>query len=303
MAAGRPGDACRAEGDSLRRFVIERSDVRGELVHLDASWQAIASRRPYPPPVRRLLGEAAAAAVLLSATVKMAEGAITLQAQGEGPVPLLVVQATGWRTLRGLAHWRDPVPEDAAPGALLGDGRLVVTLDPGETGRERYQGIVPLAGRTLAECIEGYFARSEQLPTRLWLATDERSAAGLLLQRMPGGGDDPDTWERAVHLAATLTPVELLGLPAETLLHRLYHQEDVRLYGREPVAFRCGCSRARIEEMLRRLGPDEARAILAEEGRIVVDCEFCGQRYELDAVDVERVFAAAGQPAVPTTRH
>jgi len=291
------------EGDSLRRFVIERSDVRGELVRLDASWRAIAARRPYPPPVRTLLGEAAAAAVLLAATVKVPEGAVTLQAQGSGPVPLLVVQATGRRTLRGLAHWREPLPRKATPGALLGDGRLVVTLDPGEAGRERYQGIVPLAGPTLAACIEGYFARSEQLPTRLWLAAAEDRAAGLLLQRMPGRGGDPDAWERAVHLAATVTPAELLGLPAETLLHRLYHQEDVRLYGREPVAFRCGCSRARIEEMLRRLGPDEARAILAEEGRIVVDCEFCGQRYELDAVDVERIFAAAGQPEVPATRH
>lgn len=286
--------------DSLRRFVFENSHVRGELIHLDATWRAVLERHAYPPPVRDLLGRAMAATALLIATLKM-EGTLTLQVRGDGPVSLLVVQASTGRTLRGLAHSKGAV-EAGTLQQLFGAAQLVITIDP-EQGRERYQGIVELKGETFAAALESYFAESEQLATRLWLAVDEQQAAGLLLQALPGMQDDPDTWQRAVLLAETLRDDELLNLSAPELLHRLYHEDDVRLFEAHPVSFRCSCSRERIETVLRSLGYDEVRDILREEGVIGVDCEFCNQHYELDSVDAERLFAAADAPPVPKTRH
>lgn len=285
------------EHDTLHRFLLERTNVRGEWVHLDASWRALLERTDYPDVVRDLLGEALAAVVLLSATIEM-DGSLILQVQGDGPLHLLVVQATGDRTLRGLARWHDDVPMgDLA--AAFGDGRMVITIDPGK-GRERYQGIVELTGASLAQALDAYFAQSEQLPTRLWLAADGESAAGLLLQTMPGDSADPDAWSRTVMLAETVRPGELRGLPVEHLLNRLYHEEDVRLFGGDPVSFRCGCSRERVAGMLRNLGDDEVRGVLAERGEVEVHCEFCNARYAFDAVDVEQIFAAGnGPPAGP----
>lgn len=286
--------------DSLRRFVFENSQVRGQMVHLDASWRAILERHSYPPPVRDLLGQALAAAALLIAILKI-QGTLTLQVRGDGPVSMLVVQAGSDRTLRGLAHSRADV-EAASMRTLFGAAQLVITIDP-EQSRERYQGIVEIKGETLAAALESYFAESEQLATRLWLAVDERQAAGLLLQALPGTDEDPDAWQRAAHLASTVRDAELLELSAQQLLHRLYHEEDIRLFESLPVSFRCSCTRERIETVLRSLGYDEVQGILRDEGVISVDCEFCNQHYEFDAVDAERLFAASHAPSVPKTRH
>ena len=288
------------EKDTLHRFIIERTNVRGEWVHLDATWQAVLERADYPDAVRETLGEAMAAVALLAATIKF-EGSLILQINGDGPLKMLVVQATGQRTLRGLAHWEGDVPA----GDLIsrfGNGRIVITIDPGE-GKERYQGVVGLIGDNLTEALEDYFERSEQLPTRLWLASDQGSAAGLLLQRLPGAEPDPDAWNRATMLAETVSGEELLGLDASEVLRRLYHEEDVRLFGREPVSFRCTCSRERVEDMIRSLGVEEARGIIEEQGSISVNCDFCNAHYGLDAVDVEKLFTATDHPPVTKTRH
>ena len=288
------------ERDSLHRFLIENTNVRGEWVHLDATWQAVLERGDYPPVVRETLGEAMAAVALLSATIKF-KGSLTLQISGDGPIGMLVVQASSERTLRGLAHFEGEVP----PGDLVsrfGNGRIVITIDPGQ-GMDRYQGVVGLVGDSLGEALRDYFERSEQLPTQLWLAADGTGAAGLLIQRMPGPESDSDAWNRAVTLAETVTREELIALSAEQVLHRLYHEEDVRLFERDPVSFRCSCSRERVAEMLLSLGPDEARSILEDEGDIRVTCEFCNAHYKFDAVDVEEIFAAHDQPPVKPTRH
>lgn len=290
------------DSDVLSRFIFERTHVRGELVHLDATWRAILERRDYPEPVRELLGQAMAAAALLITTIKFT-GSLILQIQGDGPVSLIVVQAKHDRTLRGLAHWTDPV----LPGPLaqlVGDARLAITIDQGGD-RERYQGIVALnTEETLAHALEEYFARSEQLATRLWLVANDERAAGMLLQALPGETDDADAWNRTVQLADTLSREELLELPQREVLRRLFHEEDVRLFEPEPVSFRCSCSRERIETVLRGLGYDEVQSIIAEQGRVSVDCEFCNQNYLFDAVDVEKLFAAGEhQPVVPRTRH
>ena len=189
--------------DTLHRFVIEDSGVRGELVHLDATWQSLLANTRYPDPVLDVLGEALSAVALLSATIKF-DGSLILQISGDGPLHMVVVQATGRRTLRGLARWRGTV--DPGPlGQLTGKGHLAMTIDPGP-GKERYQGIVGLEGDSLAEILQVYFQNSEQLPTRLWLAADREHAAGLLLQHLPGRDNDPDVWNRAVHLASTVAP-------------------------------------------------------------------------------------------------
>lgn len=295
-----PESADRAH-DSLERFVFESAPIHGRIVHLDATWRAVLERRQYPTPVRNVLGELMAAAALLTATLKF-DGRLIMQVQGSGPVRLLVVECSSERTMRGLAQWDGEVDQVALP-ELLGDGRLVITIEPAK-GKERYQGVVDLDGSSIANLLEGYFARSEQLATRLWLAADAHQATGMLLQRLPDRhSPDEDAWERAVHLSSTLTRQELLALPAKAILHRLYHEEDIRLFNRVPVSFRCSCSRERVERVLRMLGEDEIRSILEEKGKVDVDCEFCGYHYELDSVEVEQLFTSGRTTETPPTRH
>lgn len=288
------------DGDALRRFVIEHSNVRGELVQLDATWRTLLERSRYPEPVRDVLGEALAAVALLAATVKR-DGSMTLQMNGDGPLKLLVVQAAKRTRLRGLAHWEGRL---GAPSLqrMLGRGRLAITIDPGE-GKRRYQGIVDVARDSVADIVRDYFDRSEQLPTRLWLACNGRRAAGLLLQNLPGTPLDEDAWDRSVHLASTVTRTELLELPAPALLRRLFYEEDVRLFSADPLYFHCGCSRERVAAMLLALGAAEVKSTLEEEGTVSVRCEFCNASYQFDAVDVEQLFAARAQPSVGETRH
>jgi molecular chaperone Hsp33 len=289
------------ERDILKPFVFERGNIRGELVRLDESWRTAAAGRGYPREVRDLLGELMAAAALLSAMLKFS-GALVAQIQGDGKVPLLVVECTSELTLRGMAQWRDSV--QAAPlRELVGDGRFAITLDPRD-GRQSYQGIVELRGDSIAEALEHYMHRSEQLATRLWLAADERQAAGMLLQRLPDAPRaDEDAWERVSALGATLTRDELLTLAPAELLRRLFHEEDVRVFASRPLAFRCSCSVERVRSMLRMMGPDEIREIVAERGEVEVHCEFCSRRYALDAFDAEQLFAAEHVNEAGRTRH
>lgn len=292
------------DGDTLRRFVFDRFPVRGHVVRLDATWRAFQEHHEYPDAVRETLGEAAAATLLLAATLKF-EGLLTLQLQGPGPMHLLVTQATHRNSLRGVARWQgETASRDLAE--LAGGGQMTVTIEnPDRTSR--YQGVVPLTGARLADCFEDYFARSEQLPTRLWLAATRDRAAGLLLQRLPSGaraGAEADAqlateadedWNRVLHLAGTLTPDELVGVSAGELLHRLFHEEDLRLFEPTPVYFQCTCSRERVSGILRALGEREIREVLAEQGQVEVRCEFCNRAYRYDAVDVAGLFA--GDPA------
>jgi len=278
--------------DSVRRFIFEQAPIRGEIVHLEAAWQAVLERHDYPPVLRGLLGEMMAAAALLAATIKF-EGSLIMQMHGSGPVSLLVVECENGRTLRATAKWRGE-PESGPLAALLGEGRFAITLAAGP-GKQSYQGIVDIEGGDVAAVLEHYLRRSEQIESRLWLAVDDKRAAGLLLQKLPHPGEGED-WQRAQQLAQTLTEQELLELPAYSIVRRLYSQEDVRLFEPRPLAFHCSCSQERVAAMLRMLGYDEVRAILAERGMVDVGCEFCGQSYRFDRWEAERVFiAAAGQ--------
>ncbi len=287
--------------DSLQRFLFENTPVRGHLVHLDATWRAVLERHEYPEPLRALLGELMAAGALLSATLKF-EGALIMQMQGGGPVTLLVVEVTSEGTLRATASWEGDLPQGRMQD-LVGGGRFAISLVPGD-GSQPYQGIVDLRGDTVAEVLEHYMAASEQLETKLWLACDDRQAAGMLIQKLPATEEsDLDAWARVNHLAGTLKNDELLHLPAREVIRRLFHEEDVRLFEATPLAFRCSCSRDRVIGMLRMLGRDEVHSILEERGKVEVTCEFCRKRYTLDPVDAEQVFAAEVQTPPGRTRH
>lgn len=274
--------------DTLRRFILDRPHIRGEWVHLNQTWQETLTRADYPPVIQNILGEALTAAVLLSATLKH-EGALNLQIRGQGPIHLLVVQANAQGTVRGLAHWQE-VPQDVSLSAAFGEqAQMAITLETPHNN-ERYQSLIPLEGESLSAALEAYFARSEQLPTKLWLTSNQDIAAGILLQRLPQEEADADSWQRVTMLLDTLTSAELTQLEAEETLFRLFHEEDVRIFPSKDIQFKCDCSQERIEEMLQSLGEQEVNSILAEQGKIEVTCEFCNAQYQLDSVDAARLF-------------
>jgi len=287
--------------DSLQRFLLESTPVRGEIVHLDATWRAVLERRRYPAPLQSLLGDMMAAAALLSAILKF-EGSLIMQMQGNGPVQLLVVEATSEHTLRATAKWEGNLAQGNVT-ELLGAGRFVISIVP-SGGKQTYQDIVAIEGDSIAQVLEHYMAKSEQLETRLWLASDSHQAAGMLLQKLPAAPtQDEDAWNRAKQLGETIRREELLSLPAREIIRRLYHEEDVRVFESRPVAFRCSCSRERVTSMLRLLGHDEVKSIIAERNTVEVDCEFCGRHYTFDAVDAEQVFAADVITRPQPTKH
>lgn len=287
--------------DTLHRFLFEHAAIRGEMVQLAATWRAVLERHSYPAPLRKVLGELMAAGALLAATLKF-EGTLILQLHGSGPVKLIVVECSAAQAMRATAKWEGDLPADGLR-ALLGNGRFAIHLVP-DAGRQSYQGVVALDTDSIAAAIEHYMATSEQIETRLWLACDDNRAAGLLIQKLPEyESADVDAWPRAGLLAATVTADELLGLAAHDLLRQLFHEEDLRVFEPRPVFFRCSCTRERVTDMLRMLGQDEVRAVIAERGEVEVHCEFCNRRYAFDAVDSEQIFARAIAASAEKTRH
>jgi molecular chaperone Hsp33 len=273
--------------DFKQRFLFPETDIRGELVRLDESLEAILGSHDYPLAVQGLVGEAVAAVALLAGTLKFS-GRLSLQAQGRGPVSLLLAECTHDGQLRALARHDGELDTAANIGALIGDGTMVITITP-DQGRQ-YQGIVPLEGDTLAQCLEGYFQQSEQLPTRLWLAAGNGRAAGLMLQRLPdqvaSRDENRNQWEHLEALAGTLKMEELLDLPAETVLRRLFHETPPRLPEAQPLRFGCTCSRERTENALLSLGADELKTLLDEDGEATLTCDFCLSQQHFDAVDL-----------------
>ncbi len=305
----------------LHKFIFDGMPVRGMLVRLTAPWQEVLARRAaadqhFPAPVRRLLGEMAAAGVLMQANIKF-DGALILQAHGDGPVRLAVAEVQSDLAFRVTATVGGEVPDDAGLEALLdvhGKGRCAITLDPQGRmpGQQPYQGVVGLRGdsgeplQRLSEVLEHYMLQSEQLDTRLVLAANDDIAAGLLIQRLPAAGSgnigsrDEDAigrsedYNRIALLAGTLTSDELLGESVDTILRRLFWEEPLRRFepmqGDTAPRFECSCSRARVGAMLKGLGRAEVDDIVAEQGRVEIGCEFCGKKRHFDAVDVAALF-------------
>jgi molecular chaperone Hsp33 len=304
--------------DSLQVFVFDGAPVRGEIVNIRNSWQAIMARKDYPPAVKKLLGDLVAAGVLLCGTLKF-NGSMIIQAQGNGAVRLLVLECNEHLVIRATAKLNEDIdlsilPDDANLSDLInpdGQGRLVITLDPADRkpGQNPYQGIVALSDdgkpvKSIAEAITLYMRDSEQLETRLWLASDEDSCGGLLLQRLPNMGgqlkmDDEmaaEGWSRLQMLSDTVTSEELLSLEPKVLMNRLYLDESahhgVRSFDERPIKFGCRCSRIKVADMLKMLGEEEVSSILLEKDTVETNCDFCGQVYIFDAVDCKQIFAS-----------
>ena len=304
--------------NELLVFVCDGAPVRGEIVSISTAWQAVLARRNDPPVIRQILGDFVAAATLLSASLKF-DGTLIIQAQSKGPISLLVVECSSNLTMRATVKL-SVEPAEIDLNATLADlldaantGRLVITLDPSERqpGQPPYQGIVALQQdhngiavpvQNAAEAIMLYMRHSEQLETRIWLASNEQVVGGLLLQRLPNSGGhvhlDPQTaaegWSRIQALGETITTDELLELNPETTLRRLFLNESseagVRTFPARPVQFACRCSRLKVADVLRMLGEEEVNSILAEQGAVETGCEFCGKSYRFDAVDCIQVF-------------
>jgi len=317
----------------LHKFLFEGLPVRGMLVRLTEGWQEVLRRREaagaHPPELRALLGEMAAAGVLMQSNIKF-NGALVLQIFGDGPVKLAVAEVQPDLSFRAMAKVVGEVPDGARLEAMLnvhGQGRCAITLDPKDRlpGQQPYQGVVPLHGdqreplQKLSEVLEHYMLQSEQLDTKLVLAANDEVAAGLLIQRLPvqgegnlegqGGArneDDiglSDAFNRISILASTLTPEELLTLDADTILRRLFWEENVRRFEPQQPRFSCTCSRHRVGQMLKGLGREEVDSVVAERGDVEIGCEFCGLKYHFDSVDVAQLFSdslakAGGSDAV-----
>jgi molecular chaperone Hsp33 len=296
-------DPCRREpagNDHVRRFVFEHFSVRGQIVELSESWRKALSTQRYAIPVRETLGQAMAASALLASTLKF-DGKLTMQVSSEGLLRLMVVQCRSDLSLRAMAKAHERAGEAQTFHQLVSDGRLVLSIETADS--QRYQGIVALDRPDFATCLESYFMNSEQLPTRLFLGADRRRAVGLLLQKMPldervseqQQTDAVHQWDRVQQLAMRMPPDELMLHDDESLIRRLFPQDDVRLFDPAPVRFHCGCSRTRIEDVLRMMGRDEVDDAVAEQGSLTVSCEFCGAGYAFDAEDVIDVFRDAAR--------
>ena len=283
--------------DRVRRFVFERYPIRGHSVRLSRAWLELREHQDYPPAVQKLVGEAVSAAVLLAATLKF-DGTLTLQMQGKGLVNLLVAQCTHDFKVRGMAR-HDPIGDTAGFRSLTGDGQIIVTVESTDRGSS-YQGVVPITGDSLAESLEAYFVQSEQLPTRVLLASTPGVVAGMLVQRIAGvGGKQPQTdpaaleeaWMKADLAMETQTPAQLLADDIEQRLVRMFGDDEVRVFSGHDVVHECRCSRERVANVLRSLGQEEVRSVIAEQGAVTVTCEFCQKPYKFDPIDAEQLFA------------
>lgn len=279
------------QADHLQRFIFDSAAVRGEWVQLKQTWTTVKMQREYPPAVADLLGQMLAAAALLAETVKIS-GRLVLQCRTDGPVSLIMVECTSDHTLRGLANWQGEIADNASMQELLGKGSLAITIESVDA-KHPYQGIVSVQGESIAEMLEMYFAQSEQLQTRIWLATDDNTVGGLLLQQLPE--QDPElhdeNWQRILYLAETIAKEELLNLDVVSLLYRLFHEEMVRLLSTTVLEFSCTCSRQRVADTIKLLGRQEAEDIITERGFVELACEFCNTHYRFDPVDVAGLFS------------
>ncbi|GAA6151041.1 Hsp33 family molecular chaperone HslO [Pseudoteredinibacter isoporae] len=293
-----------ANSDTIQHFIFENTDIRGEIITLDEAYQQVrnnnaAAEQEVPERVLRLLGEFMAAVALLSGTLKF-EGLLTLQARGDGAMPMIMAEASYQKGLRAAVQINDAAAIEALESASLADllgnqGLLAILIQPDKG--ERYQGIVPLVKTDLAACLEDYFAQSEQLGTRFWLAADEKRATGLMVQELPQQLADAETnaehWQTITALAETIKDDELLSLDPHTILYRLFNEEDVRLFDPQTVSFQCSCSEERCVGTILSIGQDEAQLILSEQDLITMDCHFCGQKYQFGPQQVEKIFAEA----------
>lgn len=278
--------------DIRTRFIFDDMPVRGLHVRLENVWKHIVGQKHYPAAIRRALGELLAAGALLSGNLKT-DGTLIVQVQGQGRLKMLVVEATSDQTVRATARWDETaeINDDESLADLLGGNSVfVLTLQPKDA--EPWQGVVPLEGGSIAQMLINYTKRSEQLDTQIVLASSDDACGGLLVQRLPETEPDAASWEHVGTLVQTLTPEELTGLDAQHVLYRLFHETPPRVFDPESIEFACTCSRGKVSDMLLMLGGEEVGGVVAEQGSIQIDCDFCHAKYVFDETDVNALFGA-----------
>jgi molecular chaperone Hsp33 len=274
--------------NTLQHFMFEHASIRGEIIHLHEVYQTIILQQPYPPLVKKMLGEALISCVLLSGSIKF-EGEISLQFNGDERLPLIIVQCDNQLNVRACAKYKQGDNIDYQQAFMNGQMSLSINQYKQTT---TYQSIIPIITSSMEENLMSYFAQSEQIPSKVWLAINEESAAGMILQLMP----DQNTlqreqfWEYAVQIGQTITQQELLTLDNETILHRLYHETVIRLYDARNVRFKCRCNQTKMKQVLNILGETEIQQLLKEKGHVEICCDFCNQRYVYDPIDIALVF-------------
>jgi molecular chaperone Hsp33 len=269
--------------DITRKFIFDAADIRGETVDLRQTCSDIFANHQYAPSVERLLGEFIGAVTLLSTTIKF-DGLLTLQARSEGEIPVIMAECSHDQKVRAIARGAEEARTEEFQ-QLLTNGQLAITISP--TNGKAYQSIVPLEGRNLAECLENYFLQSEQLATKIWLASNQTDCGGLLLQQLPVQINSSidhreEQWQHVCQLANTIQPQELLELDSAQLLMRLFHQDKVHIFKPKAVKFQCSCNRERSSSALAALPPAELEEMLLEQGKISINCEFCNHHYLFD---------------------
>lgn len=277
------------ESDTLQRFIFEHANIRGEIVHIEQTYQTIMAQRNYPPMVKNLLGEAIVSCLLLASSIKF-EGSLSLQFQGDKRLSLLLVQCDHELNIRAFARFEESLETEDYAKAFL-SGQMVMTINQ-DNQTNSYQSMVPLQSTSMSENLMNYFAQSEQISTRVWLAVNETAAAGMLLQLMPGQDtvQREQFWEYAVQLGQTVSEEELLTLDNQTLLYRLYNETEVRVFDSRGTQFQCRCSLDKMRQVINILGEKEAQELLEEQGKIDIRCDFCNKEYLFDAIDVAMLF-------------
>ncbi|WP_298626140.1 Hsp33 family molecular chaperone HslO [uncultured Legionella sp.] len=275
--------------DTLQRFIFEHANIRGEIVHIEHTFQTIMNQRNYPPMVKNLLGEAIVSCLLLASSIKF-EGSLNLQFQGDARLPLLLVQCDHLLNIRAFAKFTEGLEIIDYATAFL-QGQMVLTISQ-DNQTQVYQSMVPIQATSMSENLMIYFAQSEQVATRVWLAVNDEMAAGMLLQLMPGQDSQQreQFWEYAVQLGQTVSEEELLTLDNQTLLYRLYNETEVRLFEPRSTRFQCRCSQEKMKQVIKTLSEEDANALLQEQGAIEINCDFCNQKYNFDAIDVTLMF-------------
>ena len=277
------------EPDTLQRFIFEHANIRGEIVHIEKTFQTIMNQRNYPPMVKNLLGEAIVSCLLLASSIKF-EGSLNLQFQGDHRLPLLLVQCDHELNIRAFAKFTEDLEIIEYATAFL-QGQMVLTISQNNQ-TQVYQSMVPIQATSMSENLMTYFAQSEQVATRVWLAVNDEMAAGMLLQLMPGQDtlQREQFWEYAVQLGQTVSEEELLTLDNPTLLYRLYNETELRLFETRPTCFQCRCNKEKMKQVITTLGKEDAEALLQEQGVIEISCDFCNQKYSFDSIDVAMLF-------------
>jgi molecular chaperone Hsp33 len=277
------------EHDTLQRFLFEHASIRGEIAHVESSYQTIMQQHPYPAPVRNILGEAIISCLLLAGSIKF-EGEISLQFHGDKRLSLLLVQCDHELNIRAFAKYQEDKRDEDYQQAFM-QGNMVLTINQYQQ-TQTYQSVVPIISSSMGENLMHYFAQSEQIATRVWLAVNEDKAAGMLLQLMPGQDtlQREQFWEYAVQLGQTISEQELLMLDNPTILHRLYHETELRLFPARHIHFRCRCNLDKMKQVLMMLGQQDIEKLLQEQGQVEIHCDFCNQQYIFDPIDVTLLF-------------